>query len=159
MNKRKFSKNVYQLPFEDSGLKPEPAPFHKGKLWLEYALDFALLPGTSLYAALDGTVVDIVDRFVEGGANKSLSDKANMIVIAHENDEFTHYVHLERRILVRPGEAIEKGILIGYSGITGYITYPHLHFSVSVLNSHSKYETVIPRFRRGKEIFTLESPR
>ncbi|MDO8511253.1 MAG: M23 family metallopeptidase [Nanoarchaeota archaeon] len=154
-----FSKNVYRLPFEDFGLKPEPAPFHEGKSWLEYALDFAMPLGTPLYAALDGKVVDVVDRFVEGGANKSFSDKVNMIVIVHENDEFTHYVHLKRGILFRPGEAVEKGILIGHSGETGYMTYPHLHFSVSVLNPRSEYKTIIPRFRKGKKIFTLESPR
>lgn len=158
MSEKTFSRNVYQLPFENFSLKPERAQFHEHS-WMQYALDFAMPIGTSLYAALEGEVVEVSDGFVIGGPDTSLVGKVNMIVIAHEQDEFTHYGHLSAGIKVRRKRMVERGDLLGYSGLTGYTTYPHLHFSVSILDSNLEYKTIVPRFKRGQEIFTLESPR
>jgi len=51
------------------------------------------------------------------------------VLIKHDNNISTFYAHLSL-IKVSPGDNVETGQLIGYSGNTGYITGPHLHFGV-----------------------------
>ncbi|MBP6921259.1 peptidoglycan DD-metalloendopeptidase family protein [Candidatus Gracilibacteria bacterium] len=42
---------------------------------------------------------------------------------------YSSYLHLSQ-VLVKPGEAVDKGTLIGRVGMTGYTTTPHLHLQV-----------------------------
>lgn len=51
------------------------------------------------------------------------------ILIDHNNNLSTLYAHLSL-IKVAPGQTIKTGQVIGYSGETGYVTGPHLHFTV-----------------------------
>ncbi len=86
--------------------------FHEG-------LDFAAPTGTEVYATADGTVTE-ADR--KGGYG-------NMIDISHGYNYVTRYAHLSR-ILVKDGEEVKRGQLIGYVGSTGKSTGPHLHYEV-----------------------------
>ncbi|WP_347349093.1 peptidoglycan DD-metalloendopeptidase family protein [Nigerium sp.] len=43
----------------------------------------------------------------------------------------TRYLHLSR-FVVKKGQSVRTGQLIGYTGATGSVTKPHLHFSVKV---------------------------
>jgi len=55
----------------------------------------------------------------------------NEIVIKHSNGEFTDYCHLKHKgVLVKPGQKVKAGDIIGYSGNTGWSIKPHLHFVV-----------------------------
>ncbi len=51
------------------------------------------------------------------------------VLIKHDNNISTFYAHLSL-IRVSPGESVETGQIIGYSGNTGYAVGPHLHFGV-----------------------------
>ncbi|MEK7614182.1 MAG: M23 family metallopeptidase, partial [Patescibacteria group bacterium] len=51
------------------------------------------------------------------------------VLVRHTNGLSTLYAHLSL-IKVSPGEAVQKGDILGYSGNTGYSTGPHLHFAV-----------------------------
>ena len=51
------------------------------------------------------------------------------VLIDHPNNLATLYAHLSL-VKVRPGDAVNRGELIGYSGRTGYATGPHLHLTV-----------------------------
>lgn len=66
----------------------------------------------------------------------------NRITILHPNGVATYYGHLSA-ILVKPGQAVSTGDIIGYVGNTGYTlgaTGCHLHFGVSgAVNFLSKY--------------------
>lgn len=61
----------------------------------------------------------------------------NRITILHPNGVATYYGHLSA-ILVKPGQAVSAGEIIGYIGNTGYtlgVSGCHLHFGVSGANN------------------------
>ena len=86
--------------------------FHAG-------LDFAAKSGTPVYAPGDGTV-EAADR---------RSGYGNCIDISHGYNYVTRYAHLSE-ILVKAGDAVKRGDLIGRVGSTGKSTGPHLHYEV-----------------------------
>ena len=86
--------------------------FHEG-------LDFAASKGTDVFATGDGKV-NIAGR--EKGYG-------NCIDIDHGYNYVTRYAHLSE-ILVKPGEEVKRGQLIGKVGSTGKSTGPHLHYEV-----------------------------
>jgi murein DD-endopeptidase MepM/ murein hydrolase activator NlpD len=78
-------------------------------------------------AAAPGIVVKVVRESIYGG---------NIIYIAHAGSITTVYMHLSK-ILVRTGDEVSRGDLIGYSGgMPGtpgagrFTTGPHMHFEV-----------------------------
>jgi murein DD-endopeptidase MepM/ murein hydrolase activator NlpD len=50
-------------------------------------------------------------------------------MVRHPNGLATLYAHLSQ-IGVSSGQAVDAGTVVGYSGMTGYATGPHLHFGV-----------------------------
>lgn len=86
--------------------------FHAG-------LDFAAASGTPVFATADGTV-ESADR---------QSGYGNCIDIAHGYNYLTRYAHLSK-ILVKPGQKVKRGEMIGKVGSTGKSTGPHLHYEV-----------------------------
>lgn len=57
------------------------------------------------------------------------------MVIDHGLGLFTSYYHLDS-ILVKEGEVVKTGDIIGTVGSTGFSTGPHLHYSVSIYNTY-----------------------
>jgi murein DD-endopeptidase MepM/ murein hydrolase activator NlpD len=113
-------------PVDVSKLKPgEGAGFGKrfnpttNSVAFHTGIDFVLAAGNSVYATADGVVVN---------ASKK-SDYGNLVVIQHNNKLMTSSAHLER-MLVKAGDKVESGQLIGLVGSTGLSTGPHLHFEV-----------------------------
>ncbi len=86
--------------------------FHRG-------IDIAAPTGTPIKAAADGTVI-------RSGWSRGYG---NLTVIKHEKDLATYYAHQSKR-LVRKGQKVRKGQVIGKVGSTGRSTGPHLHFEV-----------------------------
>jgi murein DD-endopeptidase MepM/ murein hydrolase activator NlpD len=86
---------------------------------MHQGVDLAAPYGTPIVAAADGVV-----RFAgwHGG-------HGNFVQIAHDGGMGTGYGHMSR-IIVRPGETVQQGELIGYVGSTGLSTGPHCHFEV-----------------------------
>jgi murein DD-endopeptidase MepM/ murein hydrolase activator NlpD len=128
---------VYRLPFEE-GHAFVVSQAHGGKLTSHnnrenlYAVDFAMPIGSAVTAARDGVVVDVTLRHREGGFSMSYIDKANTVAIVHDDGTVAEYAHLSPGAeIVKPGQRVHAGDLIGYSGNTGYSSGPHLHFIVS----------------------------
>jgi murein DD-endopeptidase MepM/ murein hydrolase activator NlpD len=84
-------------------------------------LDFCGTTGTPLYATADGRVVYTGFLVVRGGVT----------VIDHGWGVYTAYAH-QSEILVKPGDLVEGGQVIGLGGGTGRSTGPHLHWEVWV---------------------------
>ncbi len=91
-------------------------------------VDFGVRLGTPVFAAEDG-VVKISDNNDRGSSRWQKYQFGLYILINHSNNLSTLYAHLSRAV-VRAGDRVKRGGLIGYSGNTGYSTGPHLHLSV-----------------------------
>jgi len=123
-----------RLPFDSTterrvGQGNNSSSNHNGRL--SFAWDFDMPEGTPVLAAADGIVVETIDGFSEGGPDEKLADRTNTIMIDHGGARFSVYEHLQRAgVVVRVGQRVERGQLIGRSGNTGFTTGPHLHFAV-----------------------------
>lgn len=89
------------------------------------AIDIGVPTGTSIVAALNGTVTGTGNTDAIPGCYSY----GKWVLLKHANGLSTLYAHLSS-ISVSPGEAVTTGQIIGYSGMTGYATGPHLHFGV-----------------------------
>lgn len=89
--------------------------FHTG-------IDLAAPTGTPIYAARAGQV---------DTAGWSRFGYGLHVILDHGGAQETLYGHMSR-IVVRPGQWVTRGDLIGYVGSTGWSTGPHLHFEVRV---------------------------
>jgi murein DD-endopeptidase MepM/ murein hydrolase activator NlpD len=85
--------------------------------------DYAAAQGTPVRAVGDGVVV-FAGR--KGGYG-------NMIDIRHRNGMVSRYGHMRNFAAgMRPGTRVAMGSTIGYVGMTGWATGPHLHFEIRV---------------------------
>lgn len=104
-----------------SGFGPRWGTLHAG-------VDFAAPQGTPIYAAADGVVVQGKDR-----AQGSVSGFGSWIWIdaQHSCGKDFIYGHVHHPgILVKRGDRVRAGQLIGVVGNEGQSTGPHLHFEV-----------------------------
>ena len=86
------------------------------------AIDYAVNPGTPVYAAADGVVMTTKDLTTSYGT---------YVVIQHASGLQTWYGHGTRgSISVSPGQTVKQGQQIMLSGSTGNSSGPHLHFEV-----------------------------
>ena len=97
-----------------------------------FAVDFVMPIGTDIYAAREGTVVEVAStNFRAGPDPEEEGASANIVRILHEDGTFAIYAHLNwNTIRVKPGDKVKRGEYIADSGNTGFSTGPHLHFVV-----------------------------
>lgn len=89
-------------------------------------VDVGTAIGTPIVAVADGV---ISEQYVDArGYGKTM-------LVRHTNRHMVRYAHLSRWI-VRPGERVSRGQIIGYTGNTGRSTAPHLHFEVCRLRGN-----------------------
>lgn len=128
------TKNKYAYPIElskDVKMACNASPAHTKRL--KHAVDFITPEGTPIKAALDGIVVDVKQDSNISGPDKSFDKYGNYIEIEHSNKEYSIYEHIRKKgALVKIGDKVKTGQIIGYTGNTGWTAHlgPHLHFDV-----------------------------
>jgi len=98
------------------GMRTDP---FSGKQDFHAGIDFAGKGGSDVVATASGIVT-------WAGAR---SGYGNLVEINHGNGYTTRYGH-NREIVVKTGDAVKKGQIIGAMGSTGRSTGPHVHFEV-----------------------------
>ncbi len=94
-------------------------------------LDIGVPIGSPVYSAAEG-VVTHTDNNDQSRFRKY--QYGIYVLLEHPNGLSTLYAHLSKSI-VKDGEHVSRGQLIGYSGTTGYSTGPHLHLGLYWSNS------------------------
>jgi murein DD-endopeptidase MepM/ murein hydrolase activator NlpD len=107
---------------------------------MHWGIDFTAPTGTEIYATGNGTI-----RTVE----KLNSGFGYHVVIAHGSGYETLYAHMSK-ILVRQGQKVKRGQVIGLVGNTGTSVGPHLHYEVmkngeKVNPAHYFYNDLTPQ--------------
>jgi murein DD-endopeptidase MepM/ murein hydrolase activator NlpD len=95
-------------------------------VWKQHkGVDFAAGTGTPIHAAGDG-VVDFAG---------TQNGYGNVVVLKHWSNYSTAYGHMSRFAAgVRKGTKVSQGDVIGYVGMTGWATGPHLHYEFRINN-------------------------
>lgn len=91
--------------------------------WYHMALDIAAPVGTPIVAANSGTVVKVDVGSYDGGYG-------NNVYIDMGNGYESHYAHMSS-VNVSAGQSVVGGsTVVGWIGLTGRTTGPHLHFEI-----------------------------
>ena len=92
----------------------------QGVYKMHYGVDLANVTGTPIWATRSGTV-----------SAASYNGSAGYYVSINHGDGFSSiYMHMTHYI-VKSGQYVQQGQVIGYMGSTGGSTGPHLHFGIS----------------------------
>ena len=87
---------------------------------MHYGMDFSAKTGTEIYATGDGVISKV---------KKSKRGYGNYVKINHGFGYETLYAHMSKYI-VKKGQRVKRGEVIGYVGNSGISTAPHLHYEV-----------------------------
>jgi murein DD-endopeptidase MepM/ murein hydrolase activator NlpD len=109
---------------------------HKG-------VDFRLLStqaskqGVSVLSAASGTIIatrdGMADRLVSSSSDLEIKNRecGNGVVIDHGNGWETQYCHMRQNsVIVKKGEIVTKGQMLGLVGYSGLAQFAHVHISV-----------------------------
>jgi len=117
---------------------------HKG-------VDFGAPTGTPIFAAGNGTVVEIGRKGSYG----------NYIRVRHNGEYQTAYAHMSKFAKgVKKGDKVKQGQVIGYVGATGRVTGPHLHYEILVAGvqvNPGKVKTVASNKLSGKQLKAFQA--
>jgi len=104
-----------------SGFGPRWGGFHNG-------IDIAAPMYTPIRAGAAGQVVTVGKPYLAYG------DTATVVIVAHGSNFSTLYGHMDdsKPPTVRVGQFVTSGTVIGYVGMTGWTTGPHVHFMTIV---------------------------
>jgi murein DD-endopeptidase MepM/ murein hydrolase activator NlpD len=141
---------LYRLPWAD-GLSFMLTQVPGGRITTHFtkatqnAVDVAMPEGMPVVAAREGTVEALEAKYGASPEEEPLTYEGNFVRVRHADGTAASYAHLRYRgVAVAVGEAVAAGQLLGYSGATGDVEQPHLHFVVTrvVTNSSGWREDV-----------------
>ncbi len=124
-----------------SGYGVRSDPF-RGRAAMHAGIDLAGPINTPIYATADA----VVDR------SQWANGYGNLIELNHGRGIQTRYGHLTRSI-VKAGQRVKRGDLIGYMGSTGRSTGSHLHYEVRV---DGKAVNPVPFMEAGEYLLAVQ---
>ena len=131
-----YFKNKFIVPIENtiiSGVYGSQRILNGEPKWPHYGLDFAADEGTTIKAMLDGIVTLAEhDLYYTGGT----------LMFDHGHGISTIYLHMQK-LLVKKGQKIKQGDVIGTVGSTGRATGPHLDIRLNWFQTRLDPETVL----------------
>ena len=103
-------------------------------LWRAHrGVDYAAPLGSKVLATADGTV-DFAGEHGQLG---------KVVILQHHNRFLTYYGHLHRFAAgLAPGSMVESGQVIGYVGMSGLATGPHVHYEFHTRNAAGDWVSV-----------------
>jgi murein DD-endopeptidase MepM/ murein hydrolase activator NlpD len=93
--------------------------------------------GTRLYQPVAAAADGVVEFAGLAAIDNRLASYGMVVVVRHSERVTTVYAHLDDRargLDVQVGDSVAAGQVLGYVGLTGYSTGPHLHLEVRVDN-------------------------
>jgi murein DD-endopeptidase MepM/ murein hydrolase activator NlpD len=93
-----------------------------GNWQMHWGIDVSTNEGNPIYATADGIVIKVQkDKYL-----------GNNVTISHGNGITTVYGHMKdmNTRVVREGQNVKRGDIIGYVGMTGKAVGPHVHYEV-----------------------------
>jgi murein DD-endopeptidase MepM/ murein hydrolase activator NlpD len=91
-------------------------------------VDYAIGTGTPVQTTGNGVVIE----------RERQSTYGNTIVVRHSNGWSTRYAHMSRFATgINVGSRVDQGDVIGYVGMTGLATGPHLHYEMRYNGTHT----------------------
>lgn len=133
---RPIQKSFLRIPVDFTRISStfSSARFHPilGRMRAHKGVDYAAPSGTPIHAAGDGV---IKFRGWERGYG-------NFVVIQHSGTISTAYGHMSRFAKEKVGDHVRQGQVIGFVGMTGLATGPHLHYEFRVNGTQRNPQTV-----------------
>ena len=90
-------------------------------------IDFSAIKGTPIYATGDGIVKKAKTSLRKTGYG-------NQVEIDHGYGYITKYAHMQM-FVVKRGQNVKRGQMIGYVGNSGGSTAPHCHYEIIKVRS------------------------
>ena len=115
--------------------KPTGEYAHENFEHQKYAIDFIVPVGTEVLASRDGVVIKIKQDSDKYGIDKKFADEVNYVATKHDDGTHAEYLHLgKNKVEVGKGDNVKWGYLLGYTGLSGIMSDPRLHFNVFKIN-------------------------
>lgn len=137
------AETLYRLPWAD-GLSFMFTQVPGGRITSHFtkatlhAVDISMPEGVPIVAAREGTVEAIEAHYGASAEEEALTYEGNFVRVRHADGTAASYAHLGyRSVAVAVGETVATGQLLGYSGATGDVEEPHLHFVVTRVETNS----------------------
>jgi hypothetical protein len=109
--------------------------------------------GRDVRAPADGTVIEVIEGVRDNapGSLNPYSAVGNCVIIQHRQDEVSVLAHLKRgSIVVKEGDRVMRGQIVGKCGNSGNSSEPHLHYHLQNspvlqdgLGIHCAFEKVV----------------
>lgn len=80
-------------------------------------------------ATPENTPIKAIDAGIVLYTSQGLRSYGNISIIKHKNEIISSYAH-QKKLLVKTGQQVKKGEIIGLVGQTGYVNSPQLYLSI-----------------------------
>lgn len=134
----------YSYPLPISANARCTSPFSRGNNPLTGAaqshsgLDIGVDGGTEIYAVKSGTVTEIENNKTGSGSSycSGVASMGNYVKITHDDGTKSVYMHMQHgSVVVKVGDKVTQGQMVGRVGTTGCSTGNHLHITLRDVNN------------------------